>query len=97
MTASKAAAQEFESAKRGDLKDKELAQISVMEEYASSVETISEDEITVAIQDTIHRLKTNDQAVNIGSLLRALVGPGGALDGKPVENARVAMLAKEML
>ena len=34
--ASKAAAHEFESAKRDDLRDKELAQVAVLEEYAAA-------------------------------------------------------------
>ena len=95
--ASRAAAQEFDSVKRADLRDKEMAQAAVMEEYASGVETISEDEITTTIQDVTHKMKANGQNVNIGSLLKALVGPGGAFDGKAVENVTVARLAKEML
>ena len=95
--ASKAAAQEFDSAKREDLRDKELAQAVVMEEYASGVQTMGEEEITGIIQDVIHKTKASGQSVSMGSLLKAVLGPGGALDGKPVENATVAKLARGIL
>jgi uncharacterized protein YqeY len=95
--AGKAAAQEFESAKRSDLREKEEAQIAVLEEYASVVETVGEQEMSATIQTVLGQMRTNGQSVNLGSVLKALLGPGGAFEGKPVEKAEVAKLVKGML
>jgi uncharacterized protein len=96
-TSSKAAAQEFEEAKREDLRDKELSQVSILEEYASSVEIVSEDALKAAIQKVIGERRTKDQPVNIGTVMKDLLGPGGELEGQPVPQAMAAKLIKGMI
>ncbi|MCJ1295887.1 hypothetical protein MMC34_007452 [Xylographa carneopallida] len=96
-TASKAAAQEFAMARRTDLKNKEEAQVAVLEEYASIVETVALDEVMQAITKVLEKMRTDGVAVNTGSVLKATIGVGGALDGKAVEKAEVARIVKEML
>ncbi|MCJ1478532.1 hypothetical protein MMC13_007212 [Lambiella insularis] len=95
--ASKAAAQEFGAAKREDLRDKEEAQIAILEEYASGVETVGEDQIIEVAARVVGQMRTEGQTVNLGTVLKTLVGAGGELDGKPVEGAKVARIVKGML
>jgi uncharacterized protein YqeY len=95
--ASRAAAQEFSAGSREDLEQKEMAQVAVLEEYAGSVSTLSDEEITAAIQDVLGKMRTDGQAVNVGSVIKQLLGPEGALAGKPVDNSQVAKLAKGMI
>ena len=95
--ASKSAAQEFDAANRDDLRDKEVAQAAVLDEYASGVEIIGKDEITEVVAKTIGKMRTDGQITNAGSVLKALIGAGGELDGKPVDKAEVATIVKGML
>ena len=98
IAASRSAAVEFNAANRSDLKDKEEAQITVLEEYAGGVETIGEDEITRVVGEVIGKMRTTEgQKVDTGSVLKSLLGPGGAFDGKPVERGEVARVVKGML
>ena len=96
-TASKNAANMFRDAQREDLQEKELAQVAVMEEYASGVETVGEQEITAAIAEVVDKSKVNGAAPKLGDVLKALIGPGGTFDGKPVEKAEVSRLVKSAL
>ena len=95
--ASKAAAEEFASANRRDLREKELSQAAIMEGYASSVETVNEAEVTVAIQEVLGQLRTEGKTANPGNVLKELLGPGGSLAEKPVQKAEVARLVKSLI
>ncbi|KAI9714653.1 MAG: hypothetical protein M1812_006318 [Candelaria pacifica] len=95
--ASKAAASEFGAASREDLKAKEDAQVSILEEYAGGVETTGTDEIRQSVNAVVEAIKEEGEKLDIGTLLKRVVGPGGVLDGKPVERAEVARIAKEVL
>ncbi|MCJ1321395.1 hypothetical protein MMC15_006739 [Xylographa vitiligo] len=95
--ASRAAAQEFGAARRNDLKDKEEAQVAVLEEYASQVRTVGTHEMMEAIVKVVEEMRTNGVSINTGSVLKAVLGAGGALEGKPVEKAEVARIVKGML
>ena len=97
IATSKSAAEEFNAASRDDLRDKELAQVAVMEEYASGVETVGQDEIAEVVARVIGEMRTDGQAVSMGNALKALVGPGGEFEGKPVDKAEVARIVKGML
>lgn len=93
--AAKDAAQEFAAANRPDLKEKEESQVTILEEYAAQVETMSVEDIMAVVSQEISQLKAADKKVDIGSVLKSLFAPGGALDGKPAERAEVARIAKE--
>ncbi|KAI9821285.1 MAG: hypothetical protein M1827_004021 [Pycnora praestabilis] len=95
--ASKAASQEFSAANRNDLSDKEDAQVAVLEEYAGGVETIGEDEIRRTVNKVMEGIKGEGAHVDMGGILKKVIGPGGVLDGKPVERAEVARIVKETL
>ncbi|MCJ1245004.1 hypothetical protein MMC30_002205 [Trapelia coarctata] len=97
IAVSKSAAEEFSAANRDDLRDKEQAQVAVMEEYAAGVKTVGQDEITEVVARIIGKMRTDGQTVNTGSALKALVGPGGEFEGKAVDKAEVARIVKGML
>ena len=95
--ASRSAAEQFSAANRNDLRDKEVAQIAVLEEYASGVDTLGEDEIKIVVAEAIGKMRTEGQAVNAGTVMKAVVGTGGQLKGRPVEKGEVATIVKAML
>lgn len=95
MAASKLAALEFQAANRGDLKEKEDSQVAVLEEYAREVDTIGEEELRSVVATVVDRLRSETGRADVGPVLKMLLGHGGALEGKPVEQGLVATLAKE--
>ncbi|KAE8354091.1 hypothetical protein BDV28DRAFT_131717 [Aspergillus coremiiformis] len=95
MTGAKEAAQQFAEADRPDLKESEERSITILEEYANQVETMSLDDVKQIVSQEILVLKEAGQKVEIGTLLKSLFAPGGALDGKPAERSEVAKIAKE--
>ncbi|KAB8070941.1 hypothetical protein BDV29DRAFT_180018 [Aspergillus leporis] len=95
MAGAKEAAQQFADAERPDLKESEEKNVTILEEYASQVETMSLDDVKQVVSQETSKLKEAGQKVEIGTLLKSLFAPGGALDGKPAERAEVAKIAKE--
>ena len=93
-SAAQQAAQQFAEAGRPDLKENEDTQVTILEEYAGQVETMSQDDIKAIVAQEISKLKEAGNKVEIGSLLKALFAPGGAMDGKPAERSEVAKIAK---
>lgn len=82
--AGRAAAEQFEREGRADLKDKELAQVSVLDEYAGSVQTVSEEEILEKVSNALKELGISGKQAK-GQLMKKLLGPGGVFEGMPVE------------
>ena len=64
--ASKAAAAEFKAAKRDDLKNKEEAQLAVLEDYISYIPTVPEDEVAQAVSKILSTLKANGSKLHYG-------------------------------
>jgi len=97
--AAKTASEEFKSAGRQDLVEKEGQQARIMEEYAGGVETMSAESITEAVTKTVEEVKAAaaGKAVQMGDVLKKLLAPGGNLEGKPVEKSEVAKIVKELL
>ena len=97
-SAAKAASDEFKAAGRQDLVDREEGQVKVLDEYAGDVETMSQDEIRDVVIQAVDEAKAKEGSkVNMGEILKKLLGPGGTLDGKPVEKKEVAPIVKEVL
>lgn len=71
--------------------------MAILEEYAGGVETTGVDEIRQSIDAVVEAIKGEGGKLDIGGLLKRVIGPGGVLDGKPVERAEVARIAKEVL
>ena len=95
--ASKAAAEEFQQAGRADLREKEENQTSVMEEYIGGVQVMGEDDIKKVVSERIRQLKVENMKLDMGNVLKSLLGPGGDFDGKSVERADVAKEVKAAL
>ncbi|KAL9136361.1 MAG: hypothetical protein Q9175_002437 [Cornicularia normoerica] len=96
VKSSEAAVEEFQSAKRDDLKDREVAQIAILEAYMDR-DSMGEDDITRAIQDVIGKLRSEEKTVNQGSVMKSLVGPGGTLEDQLVDKQVIVKLVKGML
>lgn len=94
---SESAVAEFQRAKREDLKDREVAQIVVLENYIKDSGSLKEEDITNAVQDALGKLRTEEKPVNRGSVMKALVGPGGSLEDQLVNSRDVAKLVDGML
>ena len=94
VKSSEAAVEEFQSAKRDDLKDREVAQIAVLTAYISTTDSMGEDDIKRAIQDVIYKMRSEEKTVNQGSVMKYMVGPGGTLEDRMVDKQVVAKLVK---
>ncbi len=97
LAASRTAAQMFDAADRKDLKDKEEAQMAVLEEYASGVETVGEEDIARMVRESLEKMRAEGQKLDTGSVLKSLLGPAGPFEGQPVEKGKVARIVKDML
>ncbi|KAG6040550.1 hypothetical protein E4U41_000186 [Claviceps citrina] len=91
------AASDAEAAGRADLVDKENEQIRILDEYlaGSGVQTLSEAELKMLIQDAVGASK------NAGTAAKSLVGDvmkrlAGALEGKDVDRKAVAGMVKAL-
>lgn len=91
---SEAAVEEFQSAKRDDLKDREVAQIAVLEAYISDSNSMGDDDIKRVIQDVIDKMRSEEKIVNQGSVMKSIVGPGGILQDQMVDKQVVAKLVR---
>lgn len=96
-TAAKEAAEQFATAERSDLKEKEDAQVTILEEYASQVKTLSVEEVNDIIAQQIQKLEETGSKVSLGELVKALFAKAGPLDGKPADRKEVVDLVKKTL
>lgn len=94
-TLANAAREEFRAAGREDLVEREEGQARVLEEYAGSVETMSKGEVREVVVKAVEQL--GGGRGNVGEVMKTLLGPGGMLEGKPVEKKEVAAMVKEVL
>ncbi|KAJ5080893.1 hypothetical protein N7456_013603 [Penicillium angulare] len=91
------AAQQFAAAERADLKAKEDEQVTILEEYAGQVKTLSAEEVEAIVTQQIATIKEAGGKLDFGQVLKALFAPSGALDGKPADRKEVAALVKKAL
>ena len=91
-----AAAEEFSNAKREDLRSREVAQITVLQEYMPS-ETLKEEDLKTTIQNVIGVMRTESKQIGLGSVMKTLVAVGGPLDGQLVDKKDVAKIVQGML
>ena len=96
VKSSVAAAEEFSNAKREDLRSRELAQITVLQEYMPS-NTLKEEDLKTTIQDVIGVMRTESKHVSQGNVMKTLVAVGGPLDGQLVDKKDVAKIVQSML
>ena len=92
--ASRDAAQQFAHANRDDLKQKQHAEAAVLDEYAGQVESVAEEDIEKIVAGVVQQVLKDNQNPTIGLVMKELFRKGGSLDGKPVERAKVVVIAK---
>ena len=97
IKSSEAAATEFQAAKREDLRAREVAQIAVLDAYIQGSNFMGEEEITMAVRSTIGKMRAEEKEISRGSIMKALVGPGGSLEGQIVDKSDVARLVGGMI
>lgn len=100
LEASKTAVESFRDSGRADLKEKEQIQIKILEEYAKEVQTVSDDEIRTRIGEALNDASMSQEVgekINKGTIMKRLLGPGGSLEGKPVEKKTVAQMVDSAL
>lgn len=90
------AAEEFSNAKREDLRSREIAQITVLQEYMPTI-TLKEEELKTAIQNVFGAMRMEGKQISQGSVMKTLVAVGGPLDGQLIDNKEVAKIVKGML
>lgn len=95
-SASKAASEEFKSAGRKDLAEKEDSQVRILEEYAGGVEVMGQEEVRDAVDKVVAALKDEGGKLAMGDVLKRLFSPE-VLGDKPVEKGDVAKIVKEAL
>ncbi|KAK6828620.1 hypothetical protein PG990_010315 [Apiospora arundinis] len=102
--ASRDAADEFRTANRQDLVDKEQAQIDILEEYAagSGVQEVGADELRTIVAGVVTAMtseggEATGGKAQMGNVMKKLLGPGGPLEGKDVEKAELAKIVKEVV
>ncbi|KAI9890287.1 MAG: hypothetical protein M1814_004322 [Vezdaea aestivalis] len=95
---SKGAASEFGAAKRQDLQKKEEDKLTVLEGYAAGmgIETVSDSEVTQAIESAIDALNTDGQRVDAGKVMAKLFKTGGFLDGKEADQRSIMEAVKKI-
>lgn len=91
---SKSASEDFRAAKRDDLREKEEAQIAVLQEYIDSVKMVSEEEILNLAAEAVTRLELEGKGIFMGSVIKSVLV---ALDGRPVEIASVSRIVREVV
>jgi uncharacterized protein len=95
------AIEEFRNAGRQDLVEKEEAQMHVLEEYAagSGVQSLDDAGLRAVVQPVIAATLAEgiDAKSAMGKVMKGLVAPGGPLDGKHYEKAKLSEIVKEIL
>ncbi|KAI1639875.1 GatB/YqeY domain-containing protein [Biscogniauxia mediterranea] len=96
------AAAEARGAQRPDLVEREEAQARVLDEYVagSGVEELTPEALRAVVVEAVAAAvaKEGDAAkVRVGDVMKALLAPGGPLDGKDVEKGELAKVVKEVV
>lgn len=102
LVAAQTAIGEFKDAKRDDLVAKEEEQVRVLEEYANELggEAVGEDEIRRVAREAVDKVRAqagDGVKVNMGEVLKLIIGGGGVLEGKQVEKKDVVKAVQDLL
>jgi len=95
IASSKAAIEEFYQADRKDLVTKEQEQVEILEGYASGVKTLDVEEVRSAVKSVMDSIRSDGRTLAMGDVLKRTLGPGGALEGRPIQKGEVARIVKE--
>lgn len=92
-SASVAAASEAEKHGRNDLKEKQEQEMQVLDEYAGNVKMMGAEELKDTVTQAISGLGTSG-SLQHGQVMKDLLKPGGALDGKPVDRKELSQIVQ---
>lgn len=98
QSAAETAIREFKDSGRQDLADKETEEKNVLDEYVASFGggEANPEQVESSIKAVIEELKPGGGKVVMGDVLKRLLGPGGALEGK-ADGKTVAATVKRIL
>lgn len=88
-TISRQASDQFESSGRLDLKQKEDAQVRILEEYGGQVDEMTDSDIRDAVGKVIEELSKQDEKMRKSDAMKKLFGPNGPLADRNVDRKRV--------
>ena len=94
--ASRIASAEFKAAGRQDLVEKEESQLRIMEEYASGVETVGDEDIMAAVKGVVDKMKKEGATMQIGEVVKRVLAPE-ILGEKPVARGDIAKIVKQLI
>lgn len=97
QAAAKAASEEFKTAGREDLVEREEGQVKILDEYAGDVEVMGVEDVREAVRSTIEQLRAKGAEMKAGPVMKAVFAEGGSLEGKNVERSMVPGVVKELL
>ena len=97
VKASESTISEFERAGRSELKERELAQVSILEGYLNDANVMTEEELIQMLQNEISKMKNAGFKMDKGSVMKALVGPGGPLQDSLADKKDIARLTDGMI
>jgi uncharacterized protein len=93
--AAELAIKEAEAAARPELKEKQEIEITVLDEYASTVQLMPLEELKVVVEGVVAKLDAAGR--NQGKVMKGLLAPGGELEGKPIDKSQLAGVVKQVL
>jgi uncharacterized protein YqeY len=98
-TSTQDAIMDAKRAQRPDLVEKSEKEISIIEEYTSSIQLMEPKEIRMIVRKEIETMRASSQEeLKPGLLMKHLLQEnGGALHGKPLDKKIVAELVREEL
>jgi uncharacterized protein YqeY len=94
---SEAAQKEATENKREDIAAKQQSEINVIDEYAGTVQMMTEEDVKNAITSLVEKMKSEVADTKAGQVLKEIFKPGGVLDGKPVERSQVVKIVGDIL
>ena len=97
IKSSENAAEEAQKANREDLRGKELQQIALLKSYVTDSDIVAENDVRIAVQQVIGKMRTESKRTDKGSVMKALLGPDGALEGHLVDKQALAKMVDGML
>jgi uncharacterized protein len=97
IASTKQSVEEFGRVGRADLVESEEASLRVLEEYAGSVETMSDEEIRDVVLQAMAGLQEKGEVVNTGSVMKACLKRGGPFEGRMVTKGSVAKLVDKIV
>ena len=91
------AAEEFRSAGREDLTEKEHAQITIMQGYMSEVGTLSADEIVAEIEAAVKQLHGEGTTPKQDNVRALLFRPDGLFEDKVIDQELVTQTIRRLV